>query len=66
MSTPKKPPSVTSGPKGSVLRRGVAPEDLAVAGGEAIHPAVQIGEEKRVVHHGGQKIVDPVPEKRAW
>ena len=54
----------TSRPKGGVLGRGMAPDDLSVAGREAVHTASEVCKEKRVVDHGGQKIVDLVPESR--
>ena len=54
----------TSRPKGGVLGRGMAPDDLSVAGREAVHTASEVCKEKRVVDHGGQKIVNLVPESR--
>ena len=54
----------TSRPNGGVLGRGMAPDDLSVAGREAVHTASEVCKEKRVVDHGGQKIVDLVPESR--
>ena len=66
--TPVVPPDewCTSGPKGAVLGRTEAPDDLSVAGRDAVHTPREVCKEKRVVHHGGQKIVDPVPESGNW